>query len=95
LAVLPKVGVNNTFESLSAILSMHRTSLSRGHTKTISGDNDNRVMYKCLGVRPGRNSTGVLDFDRWAESIDKVHWNRVMTMVARAELLFESLPNRK
>ena len=95
LRVLPKVGVNNTYDSLAHILSMHRVSLSRGHAKTIFCDSDDRVMYKCLGVRPSRNSKGVLDCDRWAESIDDIHWCRVMKMVARAELLFESFAEQE
>jgi hypothetical protein len=90
LAVIPKSGVNKTFDSLSYILSTHGVSLSRGHTKTIFGDPNERVMYKkCLGVHPGRNSTGVLDCDKWAERIDGVHWRRVIEMVNRAELLFD------
>ena len=89
LALLPKSGVNETYDSLSYILSTHRVSLSRGHAKTIFCDPNEHVMYKCLGVRPGRNSTGVLDCDKWAERIDGVHWCRVMEMVNRAELLFD------
>jgi len=95
LAVLAKVGVNKTYDSLAHILSMHHISLSRGHTKTIFGDCDDRVMYKCLGVHPSRNSKGVLDCNRWAESIDAIHWCRVMKMVARAELLFESFAQQE
>ncbi len=90
LAVLPKSGVNETFDSLSYILSTHRVSLSRGHAKTIFGDPKEHIMYKkCLGVRPGRKSTGVLDCNKWAERIDGVHWRRVMEMVNRAEQLFD------
>ncbi len=95
LAVLPKSGVNNTFDSLSYILSTHRVSLSRGHSKTIFGDPDEHVMYKCLGVRPGRNSTGVLDCDKWAERIGSIHWRRVMEMVKRAELLFDMFADQE
>lgn len=95
LAVLPKSGVNNAFDSLSYILSTHRVSLSRGHAKTIFGNPDEHVMYKCLGVRPGRNSTGVLDCDKWAERIGSIHWRRVMEMVKRAELLFDMFADQE
>jgi hypothetical protein len=47
-------------------------------------------MYKCLGVRPERTARGVLDCDTWAKNIDNIHWENVMRMVRRAELLFES-----
>ena len=89
LSVLPKSGMNKTYDSLNYILSTHRASLSRGHSKTIFCDSNDRVMYKCFGVRPGRNSTGVLEFDKWAERIDTTHWRCFMEMVMRAELLFE------
>ena len=95
LSVLPKCGINKTFDSLSYILSTHRVSLSRGHSKTIFGDPNHRVMYKCLGVRPGRNSKGVLDCDKWAERIDSIHWRRVMKMVMRAELLLEMFADQE
>ena len=95
LSVLPKCGINKTFDSLSYILSTHRVSLSRGHSKTIFGDPNECVMYKCFGVRPGRNSTGVLDCDRWAERIDTIHWRHVMKMVMRVELLFEMFADQE
>jgi hypothetical protein len=96
LAVLPKSGLNKMYHSLSYILSMHRVSLLRGHSKTIFSDPNERLMYKCFGVRPaGRNSTGVLDCDRWAERIDTIHWRRVMKMVMRAELLFEMFADQE
>jgi hypothetical protein len=47
-------------------------------------------MYKCLGARVDRASTGVLDYDEWAKKQDTVHWHHVLRMVRRAELLFES-----
>ena len=37
-----------------------------------------------------RASTGVLAYDEWAKKLDTVHWRRVLRMVRRAELLFES-----
>ncbi len=95
LSVLPKSGLNKTYDSLSYILSTHRASLSRGHSKTIFCDPNDRVMYKCFGVRPGRNSTGILEFDNWAERIDTIHWRRVMDMVTRAELLFEKFAEQE
>ena len=87
---LPKSGMSQLFDSLSHILSLHRTSLSRGKKKTIFGDPTERIMYKTLGVRVPMAGTGVIDSDPWAESIDTIHWVRVMKMVKRAELLFES-----
>ena len=89
---LPKSGMSQLFDSLSHILSLHRTSLSRGKKKTIFCDPTECVMYKTLGVRApmAMAATGVLDYDPWAESIDTIHWVRVMKMVKRAELLFES-----
>ena len=79
------------YDSLDHILSLQRISLSRGHSKTIFSDPSIPVMYKCLGVRANRSSTGIfLDFDNWAERIAHVHWQGIMRMVCRAELLFES-----
>jgi hypothetical protein len=95
LSVLPKIGVDKTYDSLSHILSTHRVSLSRGHSKTIFCDPNDSVMYKCFGVRPGRNSRGVLDCDKWMERIDAIHWRRVMKMVMRAELLLESFADQE
>ena len=37
-----------------------------------------------------RASTGVLGYDEWAKKLDTVHWRRILRMVRRAELLFES-----
>ena len=90
LKVLPKSGMQQLFDSLKHILSMHQTSLSRGKTKTIFADPTIKVMYKCLGVHVNRAATGVLDYDVWAKRLDTVHWRRVLRMVRRAELLFES-----
>jgi hypothetical protein len=87
---LPKKGMQNLFNSLDHILSCHRVSLARGHSKTIFGDEHTPVMYKCLGVRANRASTGVLDYDDWASKIDSLHWRRILRMVRRAELLFDS-----
>ena len=78
------------YHSLDHILSSQRISLSRGHSKTIFSDPSIPVMYKCLGVRANRSSTGILNFDKWAEGIGHDHWQRIMRMVRRAELLFES-----
>ncbi len=47
-------------------------------------------MYKCVGVRPARNSTGVLDYDKWTKSVAPIHWTRVLKMVRRAEFLFDA-----
>ena len=90
LKVLPKKGMQQLYDSLQHILSMHRTSLSRGKSKTIFADPSVKVMYKCLGARVDRASMGVLDYDAWAKKLDTVHWRRVLRMVRRAELLFES-----
>jgi hypothetical protein len=87
---LPKSGMSQLFDSLTHILSLHRTTLSRGRKKTIVGDPSYRVMYKTLGVCAPMAATGVLDHDSWAASIDTIHWVCVMKMVKRAELLFES-----
>ena len=76
--------------SLNHILSMHRLSLSRGKAKTIFADPSTKVMYKCLVVRVSHASTGVLNYDAWAERVGSGHWERVLRMVRRAELLFES-----
>ena len=78
------------YDSLNHILASHRLSLSRGHSKTIFADVGTTVMYTCLGVRPNRSSTGVLEYDDWAARIGTIHWRRIMRMVCRAELLFES-----
>ena len=90
LKVLPKSGMQQLFDSLKHILSMHRLSLSRGKAKTIFADPSTKVMYKCLGVRVSRASTGVLNYDAWAERVGAGHWERVLRMVRQAELLFES-----
>ncbi len=87
---LPKKGMQKLYDSLNHILASHRLSLSRGHSKTIFADVGTTVMYKCLGVRPNRSSTGVLEYDDWAARIGTIHWRRIMRMVCRAELLFES-----
>jgi hypothetical protein len=78
------------YDSLDHILLSHRISLSRGHSKTIFTDQNSKVMYKCFGVRANRSSTGILPYDDWAAWIGRVHWQCIMTMVRRAELLFES-----
>ena len=90
LKILPKKGMQRTYDSLQHILSMHRLSLSRGKAKTIFADPSTKVMYKCLGVRVSRASTGVLNYDAWAERVGAGHWERVLRMVRRAELLFET-----
>jgi hypothetical protein len=87
--VLPKKGVQQLYNSLHHILSSQR-ALSRGHSKTIFGDRNKRIMCKSLGVRPERTARGVLDFDAWAKNIPNIHWRNIMRMVRRAELLFES-----
>lgn len=85
-----------TYDSLNHIFSLHWTSLSRGKSKTIFADPSIKVMHKCLGVRVGRASTGVLDYDVWAKRFGAVHWRWVLTrMTKRVELLFKSFAGDK
>lgn len=89
LRVLPQKGMQELYNSLTHIQTLHST-LTRGHAKTIFGDKQQRVQYNTLGVRPNRAGTGIIDLDPWAETIGRTHWRNVMRMVRRAELLFES-----
>jgi len=52
-------------------------------------------MSKSLGVRPERTAKGVLNYDQWATRIGIHHWQHVMRMVRRAELLFESFADNE
>jgi len=78
------------YNFLDFILSSQQMSLERGHSKIIFDDKNKRLMYKCLGVRPNRTGTGVVDSDPWAKNIESIHWRHVMRMVRRAEHIFES-----
>lgn len=87
---LPKCGMGKLYNSLKAFLSVPKYSLERGKAKIVFGDATDRVMYKCVGVRAARNSTGVLDYDKWTEKVAPIHWTRVIKMVRRAEFLFDA-----
>ena len=78
---IPKSGMQKLYDSLQAFLSVPKYSLERGLAKTVFGDATDRVMYKCVGVRAARNSTGVLDYDKWTEGVAPIHWTRVINMV--------------
>ena len=77
------------FESLEHCLSIH-SSFSRGRANTIFGDCNERVLAQRVGVRASRNSQVVVDFDDWTLAMGHTHWSRIMKMVRRAEILFES-----
>jgi len=87
---IPKFGMQKLYDSLQAFLLVPKYSLERGLAKTIFSDATDRVMYKCVGVRAARNSTGVLDYDKWTEGVAPIHWSRVIKMVRRAEFLFDA-----
>lgn len=77
------------FESLEHCLSIH-SSFSRGRANTIFGDCNECVLAQRVGVRASRNSQVVVDFDDWTLAMGHTHWSRIMKMVRRAEILFES-----
>ncbi len=95
LNVLPQKGIQQLYNSLDFILSSQSVSLERGHSKLIFGDRNKRVRSKSLGVRPERTAKGVLNYDQWATRIGIHHWQHVMRMVRRAELLFESFADNE
>lgn len=78
---LPKRGMQKLYNSLKAFLSVQKYSLERGKAKIVFGDATDRVMYKSVGVRAARNSTGVIDYVKWTERVAPIHWTRVIKMV--------------
>lgn len=94
LDVLPRTGMNALFKSFQHCLSIH-SSFSRGRANTIFADGDQQVISQRVGVRASRNSALVLDYDEWTLQLGHTHWSRIMKLVRRAELLFESFADYK
>jgi hypothetical protein len=89
LDVLPQAGMSSLFASLEQCLYMH-SSFSRGRANTIFGDRNERVLAQRVGVIPSMNSAQLLDNVQWQVALGHTHWSRIMKMVRRAELLFDS-----